>query len=370
MYKLPKDSPISRVGPARKQNEMGKISNLISDMTIRGASTEERARAVRHSMVVIDSEKHELNLKQSEIDNGIAALKEEYQGRIVQGRKKTGSSTLISLAGSPIHIPQRRPRSMGKGGPIDRVTGKKVFEPTDRMVPKLKRVKDLDTGNMKTVQIDVLVPKLEKHKRLAITEDASTLSSGTTIENIYADHSNKLKALANTARKEAIQLKGTPYSPSAKAVYKNEVATLTAKVNTAQKNTPLERQAQLLAQARLAQTRQANPGMDKDEVKKIKQIALTDARIRTGAKKYPVVITQPEWDAIQAGAISKDKLEKILKNTDIDVVKRLALPRTALTMTSSKKAQANAMLKLGYTQSEVADHLGVGLTTLKVSLGE
>ena len=71
IYKLPKDSPIPRMTAARKQQEMGKISNLITDMTIRGANSEELARAVRHSMVVIDSEKHELDFKQSEKDNGI-----------------------------------------------------------------------------------------------------------------------------------------------------------------------------------------------------------------------------------------------------------------------------------------------------------
>lgn len=38
------------------QKEMGVISNLITDMTIKGATREELARAVRHSMVVIDAE--------------------------------------------------------------------------------------------------------------------------------------------------------------------------------------------------------------------------------------------------------------------------------------------------------------------------
>lgn len=58
VYKLSDDSPIPRISPSRKQQEMGKVSNLITDMTIHGANTDELARAVRHSMVVIDSEKH------------------------------------------------------------------------------------------------------------------------------------------------------------------------------------------------------------------------------------------------------------------------------------------------------------------------
>ena len=80
VYKIPKDSPIPHITPDRKQDEMGRVSNLITDMTIHGASTDQLARAIRHSMVVIDSEKHGLDFRQSEKDNGIRALKEEYQG--------------------------------------------------------------------------------------------------------------------------------------------------------------------------------------------------------------------------------------------------------------------------------------------------
>ena len=44
------------------QTEMGKVSNLITDMTLKGATQDELARAVRHSMVVIDAEKHKLDI--------------------------------------------------------------------------------------------------------------------------------------------------------------------------------------------------------------------------------------------------------------------------------------------------------------------
>lgn len=43
------------------QLEMGKISNLITDMTLRGAKESELVRAVKHSMVVIDAAKHKLD---------------------------------------------------------------------------------------------------------------------------------------------------------------------------------------------------------------------------------------------------------------------------------------------------------------------
>ena len=64
------------------QTEMGKISNLITDMTLKGACQDEIARAVRHSMVVIDAEKHGLDYKRSAQENGISALKKSYQYRV------------------------------------------------------------------------------------------------------------------------------------------------------------------------------------------------------------------------------------------------------------------------------------------------
>jgi hypothetical protein len=145
---------------------------------------------------------------------------------------------------------------------------------------------------------------------------------------------------------------------------------LKAKLNVAEKNAPLERHAQLLANAHVSQVRQANPHMEAEDVKKVKQLALNEARVRTGAKKTKIIVTQSEWDAIQAGAVSTHSLEKILNNSDIDTVKHLALPKNAPKMTSSKMLRAKSMLASGYTQAEVADQLGVGLTTLKVSLNE
>lgn len=365
-YKIPDDSPIPRMTAARKGFEMGNVSNLITDMTIHGAKSDELARAVKHSMVVIDAEKHGLDWKQSEKDHGIRSLKEKYQS----SSKGLGASTLISRARSQTRISEQNPRSFAKGGPIDPVTGKKVFEPTGYTRPVRKKVVDPKTGNVSYVDTGKVEPKLVKSVRLAETDDAFSLvdSPGTRMEAIYAEHSNTLKALANTARKESLPLKGMPQSSSAKKVYANEVASLNAKLNLAERNAPRERQAQLLANTQLSQTRQANPNMDKDTLKKIKQQYLNEARSRTGAKKDKIIITKPEWDAIQAGAMSTNKLEKIIRNSDLDTVKHLALPKDAPKLTSTKLGRAKSMLASGYTQAEVADALGVGLTTLKVGL--
>jgi len=367
VYKIPADSPIPRISAVTKQHEMGNVSNLITDMTIHGADHTELARAVRHSMVVIDAEKHGLDYKQSEKDNGILALKEKYQGG-----KKAGASTLISRAGGEIRVAERKPRSAKRGGPIDTKTGEKVFEPTGRTRPERKLVTDPITGKKTYIDTGRTIPVQIKTTRLAEAKNAfDVIPAGrtpTTMEAIYATHSNRLKAMANTARKEAVNTKPTPYSPSAKKVYTNEVASLNAKLNLALKNAPLERQAQLLANSVVAQKRQANPHMEPEDVKKIKQQALTEARIRTGAKKTQIVLTQSEWDAIQAGAISTHKLTKILANSDLDSVKGLAMPKHAPKMTSTMKQRAQSMLDSGYTQAEVADQLGIGLTTLKLGL--
>lgn len=338
-----------RMTARTKAIEMGVVSNLITDMTIRGANTSELARAVRHSMVVIDAEKHNLNYKQSAVDNGIGQLKAKYQGGA-----KAGASTLISRASAEIRVGERKPRPAAKGGPVDRVTGKKVFE---------------DTGSSYTNAEGKVIRKTIKSKKLAETDNADTLSSGTPIEKAYADHSNKLKALANTARREAVSTRTTPYSPSAKTAYSKEVASLDAKLNIALKNSPLERQAQVLANAVVTQKRQANPDLDGSEIKKLKAQALAEARLRTGARKQRIQLSDSEWAAIQSGAISNNKLNQILNHADLELVKKLATPKSNVLMTTSKQNRAAAMIKSGYTQAEIADALGVSLTTLKSSLG-
>jgi len=327
---------------------MGDISNLITDMTIKGANLDEISRAVRHSMVVIDAAKHKLNYKQSAIDRGIPALKAKYQGKTTGG-----ASTLISRATSRTDVRDRKPRPAAKGGPIDKTTGQKVFEETG--------VHYVDAKGKK-------VYKTVRSTKLAETQNAHSLSSGTVIERIYADHSNALKSLANKARLESIRTKAVPYSPSAKKTYAAEVTSLNHKLSVAISNRPLERQAQVIANGAVRAKRAAYPDMDAATLKKVKAQALIDARATTGAGKKRIQITDSEWAAIQAGAITNNKLTDILSNADLDRVKELATPRERLLMTATKQNRAHSMLASGYTQAEVAKHLGVSLSTLKNSL--
>jgi hypothetical protein len=325
------------------QTEMGKISNLITDMTIQGASHDEIARAVKHSMVVIDAENHNLNYRLSYNDNNIKQLKEKYQRQPGGG---TGAATLISRAKSEVRVPERKERSQAKGGPVNKRTGARETEPTGRVHWKTGR------------------PITTRSTRLAEATDAHTLSSGTPMERLYATHSNNLKRLANEARLTALNTPASKWSPSAKKAYVNEVDSLDSKLAVAKKNAPLERQAQLIANSIVRTKRDYNPNMDKETQKKIEFQALEEARIRTGAGKQRITITDKEWDAIQAGAISDSKLTEILNHADMHVVRELATPKTSVLMTSPMTNRAKSMLAAGYTRAEVASQLGVSLSTL------
>lgn len=328
--------------------QMGEISNLITDMTIKGASDDELARAVKHSMVVIDAEKHQLNYRLSAEENGISALRVKYQDKA-----RGGASTIISRKKQEIPVPERK-----QGFKVDPKTGRRIYTPTGNSY--------VDPATGKTVR------RTQKVKWLDEVDDAHQLRSGEPIvmEKIYADHSNKLKAIANEARRLSVNTTTEPRSPTARVTYKTEVQQLESKLNVALRNAPRERQAQVLAEAQVRLRRQAQPGMKSSEVKKIEMQALAEMRTRVGAKKTQIEITPTEWDAIQASAISPSKLTEILKHADLEQVKQYATPKTAVLMTDSKQALATQLLGSGkFTQAEVAQRLGVSLTTLKKGLG-
>jgi predicted transcriptional regulator len=335
-----------RMTAKQKGREMGDVSNLITDMTIMGAPFDEIARAVKHSMVVIDAEKHHLDYKRSAQENGISALKEKYQG----GKTK-GASTIVSRSGSDARVNERKLRPQSQGGPIDKKTGKLVYVETGA---------EYSPGN----------PKKEKVKKLAVVDDAHELSSGTPKEELYADHSNRLKDLANKARLEQVHSQDIAHNPSATKAYAKEVAELDAALNRALRNAPLERQAQVVGNAIFRQKREANPDWDTAEIKKAKAKALLEARTRVGARKKQIEITESQWKAIQAGAISKTKLERILDNADIEKVKELATPRAKQSLSTADLARASAMLGRGNTLAEVAEFLGVSTTTLTEGLAD
>ena len=329
------------------QTEMGKISNLITDMTLRGAVPEELARAVRHSMVVIDAEKHHLDYKQSEIDNGIASLKKKYQGSYDEdGRYHEGAATLISRAKSETSVLKR------KGSPIiNPETGEQTY----------KEVYEEYTDKNGRTRV-----RTQASTKMAETKDAFTLVSDadTPQERAYATYANEMKSLANRARKEMLSTGKIAYSASAKEIYQEEVDHLMAQLNVALRNAPRERQAQVIANATVAAKKQENPDMTRSEIKKASQQALTAARTTVGASRETISISDREWEAIQAGAISENRLTQIINNVDIDTLRQRATPRSTTVLSTAKVNKIASMSASGYSTAEIAEALGVSTSTV------
>ena len=338
---------------SQKQKQMGEVSNLITDMTLKGAPESEIARAVKHSMVVIDAPKHKLDYKQSEKDNGIAELKQKWQpkydddGNVVGGG---GASTLLSRRKQDIRVPERQ-----GSGRIDPETGKIFYKESGRTY--------IDK-NGKEVQATTKV------KLLNYTEDIRTLSSGTTQENAYADYANKLKALADQARIEAATTGRLKYSSSAAKTYQAEVESLNARLRLAELDAPKQRRALVIANSVIEAKKQAYPELrdkaNKKELEKIQRMALEDAKASVGASrsKSSIVINDREWEAIQAGAISDNKLTKILRYADKDALKERALPKTTNQLSTAQANKISSMKNSGYTIAEIAEKLGVSSSTV------
>lgn len=341
------------------QKQMGVVSNLITDMTLLGAEPKEIARAVKHSMVVIDAEKHKLDYKQSELDNNIAGLKKKYQSGSDSDDddgRSGGAATLISRAKSRVDVPKRQ------GSPtIDKETGEQHWKEADDLyytVTKTNKKTGVTTTETKM--------RTQPSKWMAEATDAYELLSGANNpkEMAYADYANRLKSLANQARKEMMNTGKIEYSSAANAAYKTEVASLNAQLNVALKNAPRERKAQLLAASTVKAKQEANPDMSKKEIKKESQRALTAARQKVGAQRTTIKISDKEWAAIQAGAVSENVLSQILNNTDIDNIRERATPRTRTTLSVAKVNRMQCMRASGYTTEQIAEQLGVSTTTI------
>lgn len=353
-----------------KQTEMGKITNLIADMQIRGAggdnpvTEDEIARAVKHSMVVIDSEKHHLDYKKSEMDNGIKELKKKYQGGV-----NKGASTLVTRANAGVRQDVEKPVSVEdeetgkKYYGIDPNTGKRATVKTGEVYTKTWETKKGEVRSKEVV-------RQEKVKGMDTADDARKLMSSMTnphpIELAYADYANGLKTLANEARKELTRTPRLKRDPAAAKEYATEVKELEAKLKIALRNAPRERQAQAISRARYNAIIKENPEIkeDKDHLKRLRGQLLDSARRSVNAKKEPVKITEREWEAIQKGAISDSMLLSILDNGDADQIRKYATPRNNKGLSDAKMALARSWYNTGYSQQEIANRLGVSKSTI------
>ena len=405
-----------KTGKDNTQREMGVISNLITDMTLGGAKEDELAAAVRHSMVVIDAGKHKLDYKRSEIENNIAALKKKYQIRIDEnGNEKVGgASTLLSRSSGEATVDKRQ------GTPKVNMKGKKWYDPNrpegslvyttaddlyypDRKYDKSTRQMTLRTVDGKKITYDVsdkeasdrytpvkredpttgavtytdktgtIVYKLNKrHQKstnMAETDDAYTLLSKARHpkEILYADYANSMKALANEARKQYMTTGNLKYDRKANEVYKKEVDSLMSKLNSAELNKLREREAQRRSNVEVAQKKAENPDMKTSDIKKASQQAISKYRQEVGSiarRERAIVITDREWEAIQAGAITENRLKRILDNADVDELRQRATPRAANTLSKSQISRIKSLSANNYSLAEIARKLGVSTSTV------
>lgn len=388
--------------------QMGMVSNLITDMQIKNATIDEIERAVKHSMVIIDAEKHNLNWQQSEIDNGISELRKLYQDG-------GGASTLISRARGDARIPEIKQaygtkkmtdaeykeyqesggqkykykltpdeyERFQKGEVIYRRTNRvysddqKITDPTKMTAEELARYNSgksvyRSTGKMK----DAVMTVSNMEAAFLNSGDAHELSSGYYIENVYASHANRLHALGNEARKEARSTGLLKTNKSAEEAYKDVVGkdgSLAKKLALAELEAPKERQAQLIATNVMKAKVQADPSLNEkdkaDKKRKLAAKALENARdaVNGGVhtKRYRIELSDREWEAIQAGALSDNKFKTIIRFSDKEELKKRATPRKTTGLSSSAKSRARILLKAGYPQSYVAQELGISVTTLR-----
>lgn len=334
---------MKKMTPHQKQVQMGVVSNLITDMTIAGAPMEDMVKAVKHSMVVIDAEKHGLDWKRSEKDNDILTLKQKYQAH-VDDDKFGGASSLISRAGATTYMDQMR----FKG--YDKQTGEKIFEKTGKLTWK---------GDVKQ----------QTSTQMADTKDARELISkyNKPVEHVYADFANKMKAMALEARKAYVDTPLMKRDPEARKIFAEEVQSLTAKLRDALRNKPLERQALILANVKVKQDIANDPDLknNRGDLKKLKGRTLNRMRERTGALKHRVFFTEDEWKAIQAGAVSDSFLKRLLENSDDQHIKQLAMPREKVGISSARQSLIKNMIRNGYDYGDIAKQLDISVSSVQ-----
>jgi predicted DNA binding protein len=187
------------------------------------------------------------------------------------------------------------------------------------------------------------------------------------MEIVYADHANFMKDLANKARRELSYSGKINYDANAKRIYQSEVDSLMSKLNIALLNAPRERAAQRMANAEIKAKKEQGLLTDKGDEKKAAQRALSKYRAEVGSVRRSernIEITDREWEAIQAGAISEHKLKQILDNADVDSLRQRATPRATKTLSQGKISKIRAMNASSYTIDEIARSIGVSPSTV------
>lgn len=363
---------MKKIAHQTQQVEMGKVTNLITDMTLQNAREDELVRAIKQAQVVIDAEKHNLNYKGAEEEYRIDELKRKYQMK--ENGKYGGAGTIISRAKSQANIEERN-----KYPKIDPNTGEYIYTKTGRRRHEYinpntgkKYYKELLPSNKDYDPKDPLV--LEKSTKMMEAKDARELMSPHQypIERVYANYANQMKALGNEARKATLSIKDIPYSPRAAETYASEIKSLQDKVNMAKVNAVLERVAQrsaaVIVDDRMKKYPERYNNKDADGKKHLRKLRSQVLKQQQAVlnKRKQFVVTDKEWEAIQSGALRKSLVREIINRADADRIKELSTPKSSKlpVLTKSNLAHARAMLNAGFTQAQVADNFNISPSTL------
>lgn len=356
---IPNDGPDKTKGDKLKGLEMGKISNLITDMSLAGAPFDEIARAVKHSMVVIDAQKHQLNYKKSYIDNNIGELYIKYHG--AEGK---GASTIVSRATATTRVPERREAHGLYEVPDDQkqdwLEGKKVY-----IDLKGKHY------NPKTGKEE---PNQQEVAKMDIAEDANELrgitdpnSLGYQVEEAYANYANRMKGLADECRRMSRTAPVYQKRHDLAGQYSNEVATIESKIAERRKKSPLERRAQILAEADTRLKIQKDPSIksDRDKYKKESNLSLVRARNKLSVGDVDIHLSEKEWEAIFAGALNKDAFAYLMQHCDPIELSTYAFNKKDEELSDKRIIMVKDMDRLGYSRSQICDHTGLSPRVIK-----
>ena len=370
------NSKLPKMPDKVKQQKMGETTNLIQDMTLKGAPAEDLIPAVKYSMVVIDAQKHSLDYKKAFSEYGIAKLNEKYRGRA-----DAGASTIVTRAGAETYINQRRPAKSSKEkgivNGIDVKTGKKVYEETGKT--KWKPIKDKNTG-----EIIGWTQALKKDKveRMYTVDDAYEKDSNGKYklignpddpkERAYADFANAMKQLARESRRIAVNTENLKRNPDSVKTYAKEVASLNESLKKVKANKYLEKQAQILGNKRYYAAKREGD-YSRDQLKRLQNECIAGARLSIGAKKPTISITPREWAAIDAGAVSSNVLTQIINNTSLETIRGYTMPRQTqrnLVSYTDECLIRSMAARPGVTQAEIADAMGLSASTINAILNE
>ena len=374
--------PGLEIAESTKQKQMGVATNLITDMTVAGATWDQIVRATKYSMVVIDSKKHQLDYKQAAKDFKIQELKKEYQDG-------GGASTIFSRADAKGWTEQRKVvRDTTKMTPAELKAyeaGKVIYRPTGKTKTKWEEITDpskMTASEKKTYESGKKVYRdtgktelvTQRIKGMETVSDATDLvrNKNDVKEMAYANYANSLIGLADQARREYRSITPTKINQTAKNTYAAEVDSLNSKLRIAESNKPKENLALMIAATRSSERIKSNPGLDYEHKSRIRAQEMEKARDEVGAHKKYIDITDREWEAIQANAISSTKLEKILDNTKQETYVKLATPKDSTTKLSSAKKN---LIQMYYnnqhmSQAEIAEKFGISRSTVSSVLNE